>query len=367
MSTEEFMRERYALEQRPFKDRIAKEKWLDTWTNREEEIEKWTAIIADSVSTDKNYLALIIGDYGQGKTLSLMKIIEMADKYEEILPIRLNFKGEERSKPGLDFIFRVFKNIDFARLIEDRHDDLESAIENISDGEVRAILGKICFGEGKTSRLALYFLRGEITPTQSQLKELEVLRKIDKIDIAKEYLTGLLTFIAGLGYRTLLLAIDEFEYLFSLVPRTQHSIYLALLRALYDLDGDAKMSFFIAISESGWSYLDVLDRREESGGSPSVPLRRRVDDMRTLGPFSKKQTKKLIEKRLSYNRIKGISMEKPLIPFTEDFVDFIWNETKGALAKIILRCDHVLDAGIAERVPILDREFAIRVLEERGF
>jgi Cdc6-like AAA superfamily ATPase len=378
MIANEFMLEKYKLKQKPFKDRIAREKWLETWTNREKEVRQWEEIISHSVSADKNYLAFIIGDYGQGKTLSLMKIEKTAKEYKEILPLLLNFKGEERAKAGLDFIFRVFRSIDFGELGERKHDDLRNAIEIIPDRfeETRTILEKIHFGEGETKRLALYFLRGEISsPTQSQLKKLEVLRKIDGIDIAKEHLAGFLMFIKGLGYTTLLLAIDEFEYLFALAPRTQHGIYLALLRGLYDFtagmgenaDYAANMVLFIAISESGWTYLDDLEKREASIGGPIVPLLRRIDDTIRLYPFDKKQTRELIEKRLAYNRVEGKFKEQPLVPFSEDFVDFISEDTKGAIAKIIVRCDHVLDAGLAERVPLLDKEFAKRVLEERGF
>jgi hypothetical protein len=54
MITQEFMREKYKLKRKPFKDRIAREKWLDTWTNREEEVKQWEGVISDSISSDKN-------------------------------------------------------------------------------------------------------------------------------------------------------------------------------------------------------------------------------------------------------------------------------------------------------------------------
>jgi len=377
MNNEKFMKEKYGLKKKPFKDRIARPTWLKTWVDREEQIEKWSKIISDACSSNKNYLAFIIGDYGQGKTLSLLRINKEAKEHSEILSEYLNFKGEERSKPGLDFIFRIFRSIDFNKLGEDRKEDLKNAIENVPDEleEVKTVLNNIYFEEDETRRLALYFLRGEITPTQSQLKQLGVLRKIEKIDIAKEYVAGILGFIKGLGYTTLLLAIDEFEYLFSLVPRAQHGIYLALLRGLYDfpvgisknVGNIANMVLFIAVSDDGWRHLLDLEKAETSTGGPIVPLRRRIDAEITLGAFDYHQTRELIEKRLSFNRIEGKYEDQPLIPFTEDFVDFIYKKIEGVPEKIIVRCDHVLDAGLAENVPLLDKEFAQRVLEERGF
>ena len=378
MKVERFSEEKYGLKGNPFLDDIAREEWLKTWVNREEQLEEWTKIIFNAISSTKNYIAFVIGDYGRGKSLSLLKIIDESKKHKEILPVYLNFKGEEKSKPGLDFMFRIFKSINFDDTRKDnKKNDLENAIESLPDDldEAKIILKKIYLGE-EERKLALYFLRGELKPTQSQLKKLEVLRKIDSVDIAKEYLSGFLGFIKKLGYSTLLLAVDEFEYLFSLVPKTQQSIYLALLRGLYDfplgvskkVNDIANMAFFIATSESsGWYRLEEMGKKEASTGGPIEPLLDRVDAKTILGVFDKEQTRKLIESRLRYNRIKGKYEDKPLIPFTDDFVEFIHEETGGLPRKIIVRCGHVLDVGLAERISLLDKEFARKALEERGF
>lgn len=377
MKAQRFIEEQYGLRGNPFLDDIAREEWLATWVDRETQFKKWTQVISNSVSSNKNYIVFIIGDYGRGKTLSLLKIVVESRKHGEILPIYLNFKGEERSKPGLDFIFRIFKSIDFQQLQKHaRTKHLRQAIESLSDdlSEVKTVLSTI-YSEQKKGELALYFLRGELTPTQSQLKELQVLRKIQTIDVAKEYLAGILGFIKRLGYTTLLLAVDEFEYLFSLVPRTQHNIYLALLRGLYDfplgvskeVDDIANTAFFIAVSEDGWRNLKEMEKKEAAVGGPIQPLLDRADAETTLGAFSKKQTRELVEKRLSYDRIRGKYVNKPLIPFTEDFVDFIYQETRGEPRTIIARCGQVLDVGLAERVSLLDREFARKSLVKRGF
>jgi hypothetical protein len=73
-----------------------------------------------------------------------------------------------------------------------------------------------------------------------------------------------------------------------------------------------------------------------------------------------------MEKRLGYSRIKGRFEDKPLIPFTNDFVEFIYEIAGGKPEKIISICDHVLDAGIAQRKDLLDKNFAQKVVEERN-
>jgi hypothetical protein len=225
-------------------------------------------------------------------------------------------------------------------------------------------------------RIAVPFVRGEITATQRQLKLLEVVRKIDNVDLAKEYLIGILYFLKISGFSTLVVAVDEFEYLFSLVSKSDQSIYLALLRGLYDLpiqvpdklkNRTANMVLFIGISESGMQRLTELENIEKSTGGPINPLMRRITDKVLLNPLKKDYVRKLIEKRLSLNRVKGMYEKEPLIPFTEDYVDYIYKITGGRPSDIIVRCDHVLDVGLERRISKLTAEFAKEVFKERGF
>jgi len=402
MIDEKFLREQYNLKpsvKDAFSGRIAREKDLRWWINREEELKKWRKIIKDSLIKKKNFIVFIEGTYGRGKTLSLYKIIEETRKYKgKVYSIYLNFKGEERSKPGLDFMFRIFKSVDFYEIVRGRKKgEIKRAIKEIPAQleEPKNILGKIYFGEidlreafitedegyhgsdkiSETRKLALFFLRGQIKPTTSQLKKLQVLRKIESVDIAKEYLAAILCFVKNLGHKTMVLAIDEFEYLFSLVSKSQQNIYLALLRSLYDFPSGmpinqsdiANIAMFIAISEDGMARLTDMEKREKDQGGPIKPLMRRKDAHTTLGRFNKGQTRELIMRRLSYNRVEEEFEDNPLIPFKEDFVDYIHNQTEGEPWKIVVETGQVLDAGLADRVPILTKEYAQKILEERGF
>ena len=70
---------------------------------------------------------------------------------------------------------------------------------------------------------------------------------------------------------------------------------------------------------------------------------------------------------MHYNRTTEKFEKDPLIPFTKDFVDYIYEVTKGLPRSVKIRCAQVLDAGLSEKVPILDKKYAKKVLEERGF
>ena len=390
-----FLREEYGLKETvidAFSHKIPKENELNFWIDREEELKEWRNIIRKSLKVNNNFIVFIIGSYGRGKTLSLLKVKDETEKdfKEAIFPVYLSFKGEEKpSKLGLDFIFRIFRSIDFDKLVRNRnYNEIIEAINKIpenfdeSKNLLKAIYGyrkQLSLQKPATKdekvKMALYFLRGEIKPTISQLRELGIMRKIESIDVAKEYLAAILCFMKNLGYKSLLLAIDEFEYLFSLVSKSQYSIYLALLRGLYDFpmgldissDKLANMVFFIGISEDGWNKLKEIEKKEISEGGPTKPLMRRVDLETTLLNFDRKDTEELIKRVLSYNRVTKEFEKDPLIPFTKDFVDYIYELTEGLPRAVKVRCAQVLDAGLADRVPLLTREYAQKVLKERGF
>ena len=376
MGANKFIEEKYGLTKNPFLDRIGREIWLSTWVDKDEQLTKWRAIISNLESPQKNYIVLIIGDYGRGKTQSLMKVVDETRNYNTILPVFLNFKGEQKSTaPGLEFMFRIFKSIDFRRMARIYGDKLPAAIETIPDDldEVKSVLKNCWFAETMLQNMALYFLRGEFKPTRTDLRRLGIIRKIDDIDIAKEYLAGILNLLKALGFQTLLLAVDEVEYLFSLVPRPQQSIYLALLRGLFDFPigmtkeiGDiAKIAIFLAISEDGYRRLREIENEEMASGGPTRPLLDRVDIETRLTALTKEYAKELIVKRLHFNRIKGRYTDQPLIPFDDTFIDFIWELTKGMPRDILVKCTHVLDAGIEKGVRHLNRETAEALLRER--
>lgn len=378
MDINKFMKNSYGLKGNPFKDYVARAKWLQTWVNRDQELKAWKKTISSSGKFEKNHISFIIGDYGTGKTLSLLKIVEESQRQDTLLTAYFNFQAEEKSrKPGLDLMLRLLKGFPYDRLKKGRSPaSLKRAINSLPDDldEVKRVTMKMYFGDGPERNLAQYFLSGQIVPTKSDLKMLGILRKIQSVEIAKEYLAGALWLAKKLGYSTLLIAMDEFEYLFSLIPKPQRTIYLALLRGLYDfpvgLDlniGEiANIALFIATSQDGWRKLNDMEKEEMGKGGPIQPLLSRVDRKYTLKSFTRLETEELIKKRLRYDRISERYRRQPLIPFDKSFVGFIFANAKGELRHTIFLCSHILDAGLEKGVKLLDDKFAALVLKERN-
>jgi hypothetical protein len=369
------MEKKYGLKESPFKQKSSLWEEVPTWVDREKEMKAWNKILDDSVATPSaNFIVLIVGDYGMGKSLSLFKINNEARERKRHFPIYLSLLGEQKpSKPGLDVMYRIFREVDFSKL---KINKKELMYVNEIDSEVYKILRHILFGDKELKKLALSYIRGEISVTQSQLKALGVMRKMNDIDLAIDYLIGILFLIKQSGFSTFLITIDEFEYLFSLVPKSSQPIYLALLRRLYDLrtripqklrDTTSNIALFLAISADGERRLKEMQDTEKTTGGPISPLRRRIAfNVITLTSLTQKASIELIEKRLSLNRTTGEFSENPLIPFTKEFAVFIHDISDGRPETIIDRCDNVLDVGLERRIPLLTKEFAIEVLQERG-
>ena len=369
-----FLQKEYGLKLSPFKQKSALHEQLPMWVDREDETRKWQHILQDSIATpNTNFIALLVGDYGMGKSLSLLKIIEEADPKAHF-PIYLSLLAEQKpSRPGLDFIFRILKQVDFSKFRVDNNQ--LGHIKEINP-EVHRIFELIFFGNSEEKELALAYLRGEISPSATQLKTMKILRKMNDVDQILEYLIGLLFIMKISGFSNFLIAVDEFEYLFSFVPKNSQPIYLALFRRLYDLRiripetlraTTSNMTFFCAISADGERRWREQEKIERGTGGPTNPLKRRIAfNVITLTSLTRKASIELIEKRLRLNRSSGKFESEPLIPFTEEFAVFIHKLSEGRPETIIDRCDNVLDAGLERRLPRLTKEFAIEVFQERG-
>jgi len=397
----DYITEIYGLFVNPFDNRTAYENQLYMWFNREEQLNEWRRILEHSVNSNSNIISFIIGDYGRGKTFSLFKIGDLIKEefINEICAVYFKLISEEKSKPGIDVFYNLFRWFNFENIKKNRNlDEIRKAIDSLPDEftEQRNLFSKIFLtpiknqaaltdygivndrdGDKKlriseTYKIAKYYITGDKKPSAKQKKMLGIQRDFNNVEIAKDYFISLLWILKKLQYKSLVLTIDEFEYLFSLVTKSNQNIYLALFRGLYDLPAGrgiskndlANIVIFFAISEEGWLSLDEMRNRQI--GSPINPLMHRAESPTFLRSFTKEESESLIKLRLSLNRPEGKFEDKPLIPYTKDFIDYIWEKTLGMPRDIIKICDVVLMKGLAERKTKLDRSFAITVLEESG-
>jgi len=369
-----FLEQQYKLHADPFDGKVSN---FPPMAGRKKQKEVWERILKQRAGQRGNSFNFIIGDYGTGKSFTLYKIFEDAKtNYPNILPIFMPLLSEDTARKfGLDFIQRIFGRLELNDLIR-----LLSRTASKDLAYLKTILhepGIIFERLKKGDELAFAFLRGDKPFKDKEMKELGIVRKIDSTDRAKDYLLALLYVLKKANIDSLLLAIDEVEYIFSQMRGAKISQAFATLRSIFDLQQShtraidlrvtSNMIFFFGISEDGWRRLTVdLQKRERAEGGPIQPFMDRKDRTIALGPLSEKETKELIELRLKYDRIKNFSSKEPLIPFTEEFVKYVFRLTLGKPRDIVERCDQVLLDGLEQKIPLITVDFAKTVYASHG-
>jgi len=364
-----FLRRKYRLKKDPFDSRVD---LTAPMADRREAQQKWTAVIERRKGLSGNSLNFIVGDYGLGKSYTLYQIGEQFKRGKGILPLYLKFLPEDTvQRFGLDFIQRMFRTLDPSRvtrrLPEKSFDKLAKLFP-----DVVVILEKYFSGD----ELAAAFLKGERPLTAAELKTLGTRRKLSSTEVAKDYLLAFLYLLRRSKISTLLLLVDEVEYVFSQMTGAKVANVFNTLRDLYDLPQSPKslelaqplanVIFFFGISSAGWTRLNDLERREQRRGGPFQPFLDRKEEVVELQPLNKEEARELIELRLCRDRVKGVLLDRPLIPYTEDFVEYIYQLTRGNPRHVVERCDLVLLDGLRDMVPELNKAYARQVLESHG-
>lgn len=367
MSARPYLEKVYKLKENPFESRT--DPTVDM-AGRQEERESWTRAIKRRKGSRANAIHFIVGDYGFGKTLSLHEIARQYADDPQVMVIFMKMLPEDRvPKFGVDFIQRVFQGVHIEIFKRFELEDIDTLCKVYP--EPGRIFQRMALGDNE----ARLFLRGEVPFTAARLSKLGVDRKIDKTGVAEEYLLGFLYLAKKIGINTLLLTVDEVEYVFSQMRGATISLVFNTLRSFYDLldsplahqlpSSPANMIFFLAISSAGWTRFKDLGRREQTEGGPFQPLMRRFGKTIELNPLDKAETRELIELRLRRNRT-GKYEDQPLIPYDESFTAYVAELSLGNPGAIVKYCDYALEEGLREKAKLLDRNFAEQAFIAHG-
>jgi hypothetical protein len=174
------------------------------------------------------------------------------------------------------------------------------------------------------------------------------------------------------GLRSLVLCIDEAEYVFSQMNARKAAQVFYTLRAMYDLPETqnlglklqpiANIIFFFAISTAGMERLLRMDKVEKNQGGPIQPLLTRVERKITLSRLTTPETEQFIKAYLDLGRSSG-GKRGVLIPYNEAFVKYVSELTQGHPRSIMERCDYVIDEGLKDHVQLITKEYAKQVYD----
>lgn len=364
----QFLSKIYGLRENPFAARSGVAP-IASFVGRDRERGIWTKVVTGRKRGRGSSLNFVVGDYGYGKTFTLYAILEQFRDDPDILKVYMKLLREDATaKFGVDFIQRIFSAIDLSAIDKKAVQTALGQLPSLLNTPA-LVLARWLDGD----ELATLFLTGREKLKTKDLATLGLRQNMTSTDIAKEYLLAWLTALMTSKVSILLMCIDEAEYLFSQMRGAKLANVLNSVREIYDLPTSpeaaklgikpASMVFFFGISDSGMQNLTNLVRREAGQGGPVAALMSRQQATIELQALSKEETEDLIKRRLSYDASDNRQKRDPLIPYTEDFVDYVYELTLGNPREIVERCDYTLEDGLEQQIPRITRAFARKVFE----
>lgn len=360
-----FIEQKYKLKRDPFPSNVASP--TDPMVGRDDELRGLTKNVDRYLGEETNASMFVIGDYGSGKTLMLYKVQSHCAGKSNVRTAFLKLLPDDSVKRfGMAFIQRVFEKVEFANFNFKK--DVVKTLAAVLPDET-----KVFVEASKGNQIALQILRGEGSVSKKDMDALGVRRKITTTESAIRFWSTFMFLAKSSGVDTLVLLVDEVEYLFSQMKGAAGvSQVFNTLRELHDLSNMPKAValpysntiMLFAVSADGWRNVNQIEKRENSKGGPMNPFLRRLSASVTLKGLTVGETKKLIQDRLSDQRSE--KSKAPLIPFTEEFVALIHTLASGVPHTIVRYCHIILRQGLEEGVALLTPDYAKRVLRDSG-
>lgn len=365
MANQNELRKLYHLTSNPFSSRVQ----IDTpLAGRKREQGTWKDILSGKSGTRGCSLNFVIGDYGMGKTHTLYHIKKDCDDMGRISSVIIKLLPEDEIRNfGMDFVRRIFKSADaetkrsLSRIRKPRAE--ASLPEHVK------IIQRYCRNDAVCTRL---LTAGKVS--QRELTAAKVHTVLDNTETALEFLAALLSMLHDAQIRSLVLCVDEAEYIFSQMTSRKAALVFNSLRAMYDLPESpnlglplqpiANIIFFFAISTAGMEKLRKMEKVESHQGGPIQPLLTRVHRSISLARLSQEETHQLVEIYLKTCRTTGKRLSSPLIPYTKAFVDYVYSLTKGHPRGIVERCDYVITEGLKDHIKQITKEYAKEVFNK---
>lgn len=378
------MFERYHLNSKPFEVSLLNYEMA----GRKKE---WNFLIGRLESAFKGNeckFIVIQGTYGLGKTYTVERLYRLFCEGEKQLfsnvfmvrttlaerPIRAHPGEPAKAKFGLDFVTRIFKQIDFQQLKE----IVSKAKPKLSDGSLKIsetgskIFAKIEEGE----RVAYSVLTGTET-SGSELKAAG-LRTVKDSQVALDLLFDFQGILKAADYNNFLIILDEFEYIPTL-STSRVTVVLDTFRSIFDQYGIsesresnklAKIVFLFAISPGGWQRIKDLESSaiKRTGGGGLAPFMDRINpiDIITLSPLSPKEIRELIKNRLEKHRIVDEKVPDSLYPFAKESVDFVAEISQGVPRRALQLCGILLEDSAEKSKAKITLKQAKKVLGDLG-
>lgn len=346
--------------------------------DRDKDWSNITRILTDQLRADGVGYSVVQGDYGMGKTFTLIKIEEWVSELKiegaDNLPVRLRTSDAKVPQTYIaNLLIRINLNLGRKRLTEIAKRAADY-LENIEERTLRNVFQKV--SEGDES--AFKWLWGRKL-SASESRGLEADFKIDDAKEAPMILFEMLRILKAANFNGIVILLDELEYVLSSVGEAKIASIIHELQSVWDDFGalsreeKAKMAKFVGIfasSPDSWQrFIELAEKRMErtGGGGTETFLRRIPEDAYTnLTPLlSESHVHQFLIERIKPYRIAGYKGDE-LQPFGKDFVPFIARLSLGIPGKIIDYCAVTLRHALSDEVRVISGEYASSVLKRYG-
>jgi hypothetical protein len=372
--------EKYKLVDKPFEIAL-----LDyEMAGRQQEWKQLVKRLESAFKGNECKFIVLQGKYGLGKTYTIERLYRFFEEkkkvFEDVFIVRTTlaeapiraYPGEPaKPKFGLDFVNRIFKHIEFSRLVEIVKKSFSKQSPKLSEP------GFKFFTKVKEGDKVAYNVLSGIEVTASELKA-SGLKTLKDSQTALEILFDFQRILKAAGYNNFLILLDEFEYIPTLsTPKV--TIILDTFRNIFDRYGIlesrepntlAKIVFVFAISPGGWERMKDLEASavKRTGGGGIAPFMDRISkiDVINLNPLTPKEVEDLVKYRLEKHRIKGEKVPHPLFPFTKECVEFIASVSQGVPRVVLQYCGILLEDAAEKGKEEITLEYAKEVLTELG-
>ncbi len=359
---------RFGLRSNPFEWASQDHKMVD----RESEWRDVVRVLRSAIlETDICRFVLIFGDYGMGKSFILAEIFRRANQTRGVLavkdvitqrPIATRALILGSRKPEFDICRNMILGLGPLKVVE--------LVNKLKDRLPKGKWGDVFNLIKAGSEDAWRYLTGDRL-TKAELEALGVREWLRTPDAMVGALFEVLKLMTRAEYTTLLVLVDEFEFIRAQLGDKAVVAVLDALRSIFDefaaiKKEAAKIVFVFGVSTQAWDKIMDLDAslRVKTGGGGIAPFTERIlpSDRVTLHPWSEEATLQLVRSRLE--EVRDSDSANPWAPFTESAVRYVHKISQQKPRLVLQNCFMVLEeAANDENAKTIDAELAKKVLE----
>jgi len=377
---------KYGLLGNPFPFSGVPDEHPNVYIGQDDVLEKINSVLSSTVLSSQSNHLIVTGSYGNGKSHTLKFIkSHIRDQFSEKSDTRICVGYV--SQPGETFLeiytkfmydlgYSFVKNLSQTYLghiafqlskdglIEEKirkgqgwkaiekgdvliSDIVPKAIQRLNDGIkfVDYTRAFIALSYEENSIYSWEWLCGEGVEYNKR-QELSLGKNINDINSVRAF--GAMKYVLKeLGFSSLVLLIDEFEFIETL-PQLKKQKLLNSLRHIIDLNGD-RLSIIIACAPEVWQTI-VAEYHAFS---------ERIAKEANLKPMDQEKIRLLL---VSYLNNKRTNQSDSLLPFTDDSIEKIFFHSQGNTRRIISLCSQALDASLDFNKPQIDQEILDSVI-----